>query len=270
MSSTPTPAPTPAPQPSTPVTPAPAKKPAPKPTPKPPTPPVLLSPALAHVAIWNRSTVLSDAQVQAAVPSFQTAVSRDFAPAWKTDAMLAFVPKAGTPDPASWIIQILDDSTQRGMLGYHSVSATNVPDGFVYARTDQQYGLNWTVTLTHELFELLLDPYAVACIFDQSSDTAGRILPYEACDACESDEWAYDINGTKISDFILPAWLDSSLSAGSAKFDFCGRLTAPLSVGHNGYLSVCTVTASSGWTQVNGQGVIGKSADYAEDPRHRR
>jgi len=271
MSSTPTPAPAPAPQPPTPVTsPAPAKKPTPKPTPKPPTPPVLLSPALAHVAIWNRSTVLSDAQVQAAVPAFQTAVSRDFAPAWKTDAMLAFVPKAGAPDPSSWIIQILDDSTVKGALGYHDVTGRNAPEAFVFARTDQQYGLNWQVTLTHELFEMLLDPLAVSCIFDQSTDTTGRLIPYEACDAVEADSLGYSIGPTRISDFILPAWFDTSLAPNSEKFDFCGHLPGPLTVAPGGYLSIYIVTAGSGWSQINADGVVGRSAEYAEDPRHRR
>ncbi len=237
-----------------------------------PIPPVAppASPAVVQAAIWNRSTVLSDAQVQAAIPAFQTAVSRDFAPVWKTDALLTFVPKSGTPAPGSWILQILDDSTVKGALGFHQVDTTNLPESFVFARTDQQDGLNWEVTLTHELFEMLLDPYALACTFDQSSDTAGRLIPWEAADAVEADNLAYDVNGVKISDFILPAWFDTSLAPNSTKFDFCGHLTAPLSVAPGGYLSIFNVTAGGGWSQINADGVVGKSVDYAEDPRHRR
>jgi len=229
-----------------------------------------VSPAVAPVAIWNRSTVLSDAQVQAAVPAFQIAVSRDFAPAWKTDALLTFVPKSGTPAPGSWIMQVVDDSTQKGVLGFHQVDATNLPQSFVFARTDQQYGLNWEVTLTHELFEMMLDPYALACTFDQSSDTAGRLIPWEAADAVEADALAYDVQGVKISDFILPAWFDTSLAPGSVKFDFCGHLTTALSVAPGGYLSIFQVQTGGPWSQINADGVVGRSADYTEDPRHRR
>jgi len=228
------------------------------------------SPATAQVAIWNRSTVLTDEQVQAAVPAFQIAVSRDFAPLWKTDALLTFVPKTGTPAPGSWIMQVVDDSTQKGVLGFHQVDATNLPQSFVFARTDQQYGLNWEVTLTHELFEMMLDPYALACTFDQSSDTAGRLIPWEAADAVEADALAYIVDGVPISDFILPAWFDTSLAPGSVKFDFCGHLTKALSVAPGGYLSIFQVQTGGPWSQINADGVVGRSADYTDDPRHRR
>ncbi|QVI21388.1 hypothetical protein KHQ06_36425 [Nocardia tengchongensis] len=50
-----------------------------------------------HIAVWNRSTVLTDAQVSAAVPALQTQVHRDWAPAWGSDADLTFVASHDTP-----------------------------------------------------------------------------------------------------------------------------------------------------------------------------
>ncbi len=43
------------------------------------------------IQISNESTVLTNDQVQAAVPALQTQVNRDFAPVWGTDADLEFV-----------------------------------------------------------------------------------------------------------------------------------------------------------------------------------
>jgi hypothetical protein len=52
--------------------------------------------ATIQISILNRSSVLTDAQVQAAVPALQTQVKRDFGPVWGVDADLTFVP-AGAP-----------------------------------------------------------------------------------------------------------------------------------------------------------------------------
>ena len=49
--------------------------------------------ANVQIAVINASTVLNDAEVQAAVPALQTQVHRDFAPPWGIDADLMFVPK---------------------------------------------------------------------------------------------------------------------------------------------------------------------------------
>src|SRR5262249_48798579 len=70
------------------------------------------------VSIINESTVLTDQQVSAAVPAFQTQVSRDFAKAWGIDADLTFVSAGLQPDAGSWWLVVLDDSDQAGVLGY--------------------------------------------------------------------------------------------------------------------------------------------------------
>jgi len=172
---------------------------------------VALTKGKPTVAIYNQSTVVSDAEVKAVAAALQTQVTRDFYPAWAVDATVIAVPKAGKPPVGAWVIAIGDDTSQAGALGWHDVDARNLPRGVVWAKTDKAYGLLWSVTCSHELLELLLDPYAVSCIFNQSSDTAGRLVPYEACDAVESDQAGYPINGVQVSDFILPAWFNVCL-----------------------------------------------------------
>jgi hypothetical protein len=46
------------------------------------------------IAIINDSTVLTDAQVAAAVPPLQKQIDRDAGPAWGISAQLRFVPSA--------------------------------------------------------------------------------------------------------------------------------------------------------------------------------
>src|SRR5713226_8154164 len=102
------------------------------------------------IAIWNQSTVLEDAAVSAAIPALQTQIHRDFAPIWGVDADLAFVPKAQRPAAGSWWLIMADNSDLAGALGYHELTEEGLPLGYVFAATDQQAGLQWTVTASHE------------------------------------------------------------------------------------------------------------------------
>ena len=59
----------------------------------------------------------------------QVEISRDFAPVWGSDAVLEFVSRDGTPDPATWWLAILDDSDNADAVGYHSTTPTGMPLG---------------------------------------------------------------------------------------------------------------------------------------------
>jgi len=113
---------------------------------------------MIHIDIINASTVLSDTVIAAAVPALQTQINRDFYPAWGVKANLFFVPKGHKPAKGHWWMAILDNSDVAGALGYHDLTSEGLPIGKVFAGTDMQYGLSWTVTLSHELVEMLADP----------------------------------------------------------------------------------------------------------------
>ena len=72
--------------------------------------------AQIKVSVKNDSTVLTDAQVSAAVPALQKQVSLDFAQPWGVDADLDFVPKDQQPPPGHWWLIVSDDSDQAGAL----------------------------------------------------------------------------------------------------------------------------------------------------------
>ena len=113
----------------------------------------------AAIAVENKSTVLTDPQVQAAIPALQQQVSYHFKPYWNEGARLVFVPAGSVPPIGSWVLSILDDSDQAGALGYHDVTKDNTPLLKVFAKTDQENGLSWTVTASHEILEAIADPW---------------------------------------------------------------------------------------------------------------
>jgi hypothetical protein len=193
------------------------------------------------LAVENKSSVLTDAEVQGAIPALQQQVSYHFKPYWNEGARLVFVPAGSVPPIGSWLLSILDDSDQAGALGYHEVTADNTPLLKVFAKTDQDHGLSWTVTASHEILEAIADPWVSSAW--QTSNTEFYAL--EVGDPVEADQLGYQIGNVLVSDFILPAWFVPGLKV--PKYDYAGHLNGSLQVAPGGYVSI--FVSGSGWTQ---------------------
>lgn len=209
------------------------------------------------VSVVNQSSVLTDSQIQNVVPALQTQVTRDFAPIWGIDAELSFVPKGQTPPADHWWLVVLDNTNQAGALGYHELTPAGLPIGKVFAESDIQYNLSWSVTMSHELLEMLADPDINLTSFIQTSANQGYLYAFEMCDAVEDDQFAYDINGVKVSDFVLPCYFQPSIPPTNGKYDFGGYLHQPVpTMLSGGYLSQFAINEpghTNGWTQINAQ-----------------
>jgi hypothetical protein len=183
---------------------------------------------------------LTAAQVGAALPGLQEQVTSDFSPHWGQNAVLTLQPFVR---PGNWGLAILDDSDQAGALGYHDLTSDGLPMGKVFAKSDLQYGSSWTVTVSHELLEMLADPYCNTCA--QGPD---GFYAYEVCDAVEDDSLGYQSGGIQVSDFVLPSWF---CSGALGPYDFKNQATQPLQLLPGGYIS--KFSPSSGWTQITAQ-----------------
>lgn len=206
------------------------------------------------IAIINACTVLTDAQIKSFVPDLQTQVTRDFAPAWGIDADLVFVPKGHKPPPGTWWLSLMDYSDQQGALGYHDVTPEGLPIGKAFIASDIQAGYKWTITVSHELLEMLADPEIDLTVFVQRTNTTGTLYAYESCDACEDDSFGYLIGTHFVSDFVYPAWFESTLKPGSAKMDHMNHITKPLQLLTGGYIGTFNVSRGGGWTQLTPHG----------------
>ena len=113
-------------------------------------------------------------------------------------------------------------------------------------------GLQWTVTASHELLEMLGDPDINLTAFVQPNPDAatGLLYAYEVCDACENDQFGYDIDGSLVSDFVYPAWFESFRQPGSTQFDYQKKISKPFELLPGGYIGVFDVTAGNGWQQI--------------------
>jgi hypothetical protein len=205
------------------------------------------------ISIFNDSKALADADVAHAVPALQTQVSEHFAPAWGVDADLTFVPKGQTPPAGSWWLVVLDNSDQAGALGYHDTTPEGLPSGKIFAQTDLDNHLSWTVTMSHELLEMLGDPDINLTTFIQDGAKSGKLYSYEVCDAVEDDQFGYLIGDVRVSDFVLPEYFEPQTATAShdTQFDYCGHLHGPVpTLLTGGYIGEFDITRGNGWTQI--------------------
>lgn len=201
-----------------------------------------------QIAIKNLSTVVSDLDVQACVAALQIQVTRDFQTAWGVNAHLRVAAKSEVLLAGEWLLGIYDDANQAGALGYHDVTAAGAPLGKVFAKTTIDDGGLWTVTTSHELLEMLADPWIQTCSLDDSSM---RLYATEVCDACEADELGYAIDGVQVSDFVLPNFFEPNASVPAGiKRSWCGNLSRSFEIAPGGYLSWLDLrNVGAGWQQ---------------------
>jgi hypothetical protein len=209
------------------------------------------------IAVLNACTVLDDGAITAALPALQRQVHEHVAPAWGADADLIFVPRGQAPPAGAWWLVILDDSDYAGALGYHDLTNEGMPLGKVFARTDQQYNLAWTVTASHELLEMLADPDINLSAFNATGGNTASFYAYEICDPCELDEQGYDIDGVLVSDFVYPAWFQGFRTSGSTRFDHMGAISDPFALLPGGYAQLLDIPSGLGWYQINGPAPAG-------------
>src|SRR5882672_3707150 len=141
------------------------------------------------IAIINESSVVTDAQLEPICQAIQVQVSRDFAPAWGIDAKIFQLWKDGCvdtepPDGAWWLI-VGDTSDELGALGYHDTTPEGLPLAKVFAKTDIEAKSSLSVTISHEVLEMLADPDISTTIIYQNS-TRLLFIAREICDPCEA------------------------------------------------------------------------------------
>lgn len=199
------------------------------------------------VALINKSTVVADTDVSKAAAALHVQLNRDFAPYWGVDGAVTAAKQASA---GVLPVYILDDSDQAGALGYHDDDPKSGPFGRVFARTDAKYKLNWTVTTSHEVLELVADPFVVST----AQVNATTFTALEVCDAVEADSDGYQINGVAVSDFVTPAWFGGA----AGPYDYRKLLSRPFTLRRGGYMSVWT--AGRGWTQKTAKPVPGETS----------
>ena len=225
------------------------------------------------VAIVNGSSAVHDSDVQDLVAALQIQVNRDFAPIWGRDAQLALTPLNAAIPAGTWQLLIANNSDQAGDLGYHELTVNGDPLGKVFAQDDINNGNSWTATASHELLEMLADPWINECVQNNKPDGSIRFYAMEVCDACEDDQFGYKVaipsgKSILVSDFVRPSWFQPREPA---PYDFQNKIKAAFQILQNGYIGYLDAQSESGWQQLNGKlSNPSKAAQIKAKPGQRR
>jgi hypothetical protein len=198
-----------------------------------------------HLALVSKSKSVSMDELNEVAAAIQTQITRDLQPIWNTQATISVFKDLKSVPTGYWPIVIMDNIHQQGAGGYHS-DKNNQPFALILADAD------WIIATSHETIEMLVDPWGNRTVTADSLKAGqGRVLYLvEACDPCESGEFAYSVNGIKLTDFITPHYHDPVTSA-SVRYSFTGSIKKPRQVLSGGYISWFDPESKHIWQAVN-------------------
>ena len=178
--------------------------------------------------------------------ALETQLERDFAPVWGVAAELSLVPEGELPPEDAWWLTLHDDSDRAGDLGYHDLTSAGLPLGKAFVATAEENGMPWSVVLSHELLEMLIDPYInLAAVIREGGVPSGMLYGYEICDPVRSD--TYRIGGVAVSNFVYPTWFETDRPQRGTRFDHLERVGAPLKLRPGGYAITSDMKRKGGW-----------------------
>jgi hypothetical protein len=210
-------------------------------------------PLTDHVAIVSLTSHISNKDLLRAAAAVQKQIMRDFMPFWGLPATvdafedLASVPSDyhpvvlfGDPDEVKgqldvaldpqYAAQLIDDFERDRLSGLHLNAFTRQPFSLV------EVSDTWSVTLSHEVIEMIVDPYGNRLVAAMHPLDARQRVKYlvEVCDPCQA-MW-YPVNGVPVSDFYTPRFFDP-VWVGGGRYSFTGAIEHPLQILEGGYLS---------------------------------
>src|SRR6266699_5116701 len=174
------------------------------------------------IACFNRATTPLGVDFGALIAAMQVFVDRYIAPVWGTPAKL--VRSKGFVKGA-WAMVFLDDADQPGALAYHDLTPEGLPQSKVFVKTTIENGDLVSVSASHELVEMLVDP---AINMMTTGPDPRTMYAYESADPVE--EVTFKVNGVDMSDFVYPAYFEVFRAAGSAQFDHENKVTQPFQI----------------------------------------
>jgi hypothetical protein len=213
----------------------------------------VLVPLTDNIALVSLTSNISPSAFLQVAAALQKQVTRDFMPAWGLPATVnPFADIASIPSDYH-VVVVFDDSAElaeRLESGIGPEAAARLIDLFdrdqlagvhLNEFTRQPFALveaagAWTVTLSHEVLEMIADPFGNKLIAAALRGDPARRVNYlvEVCDPCLST--FYPVNGVPVSDFYTPQYFDPVCTEGT-RYSFTGEIERPLQILEGGYVT---------------------------------
>lgn len=203
-------------------------------------------PLTKNLALVSDTTKLTAADLTKVGSALQKQATRDFGPLWGIEATVSPFARLEDVPIDYWPIIVRDDIGVSGAAGVHE-DKNGQPFSLV------QYSTDWSLTASHEMLEMLADPFGKRLVAGKAPAGApkaasGRVnFLVEVGDPSESAEFGYTVNGVLVSDFYTPHFFDPVRSA--VRYSFTDAIKSPRTILRGGYLS-WVVPATNEWFQI--------------------
>jgi hypothetical protein len=177
-----------------------------------------------------QSEKIKMSELTKASAALQKQATKDLSPVWGVKATVDVFENIKDIPLGYWPVIIMDKIDDPDLAGYHD-DKNHQPYALV------EYSRSWTLTCSHEICEMLVDPYGNKMKSGLSPNGKERVhYLVEVCDPCEDSRYAYFINGFLVSDFYTPEYFDGD-GSDTTKYSFTGAIKKPRQVLRNGYLT---------------------------------
>jgi len=213
--------------------------------------------ATIQIGLVDFTGQLNARYVQAAAAAINLQVMQDLPGVWSgIQATVTYLPDPNNLPAGVWpvgLVATLPDPGD-GERGIHSDPNQEPCAQVIASPTDD----SWTIDASHEILEMLIDPYgktkraSESIVVDGNGliQDGGGLANYlvEACDPCEARTCAYPLGGVAVSDFVTPNYYDPAPTAGTS-YTFKGNIPAPRRLAPGGYVTFLNL-ATNTWQQI--------------------
>jgi len=210
------------------------------------------------IACFNKATVPLGVDLGKLVSVMQTFVDVYFAPVWGTPAKLV---KTTGFVKNNWAVVFLNDADQADALAYHELTPDGFPISKVFVRTINRAGDSVSVSASHELAEMLVDP---AINLMTTGPDPKTVYAYETADPVEV--LSFKVSGISMTDFVYPSYFEGFRKPGSTKFDQLNKVKRPFQILSGGYQ---IIFKNGKWSQVFGSRAKKRAFKREDRDQHR-
>lgn len=182
---------------------------------------------IPRIAVFNKAATPLGIDLDKLIAAMQLYIDRYIVPVWATPAKLV---KSKGFIRGAWAMVFLDDADEDNALAYHDLTPDGLPESKVFVRTTLENGDLVSVSASHELVEMLVDP---AINLMSTGPDAKTVYAYESADPVEA--LSFPVNKIPMSDFVYPAYFEDFHKARSVKFDQLGKVKKPFQILAGGY-----------------------------------
>ena len=206
------------------------------------------------IACFNQAKTPLGVDLIKLISAMQEYIDKYIVPVWGTPAKLVhsqgFIPGA-------WAVVFLDDADQANALAYHDLTPDGLPISKVFVRTTINDHQLVSVSASHELVEMLVDP---AINLMTTGPDRKTMYAYESADPVE--ELDFEVKGIPMSNFVYPSYFENFHKPGSVQFDHLNKVKKPFQILSGGYQ---IIFKNGKWSQVFGSAA--KKARFAKEDR---